>query len=268
MAIDLSNVTLDEIQHYGVKGMRWGVRKRTPKTVVSSPGPKKQELEAKPVPKYTMRGEKGAGQKARRFLIGPKIRLSKEMTPEGSRKAFVDIRPDRKRVTDFLTNEELSATIERMKLEQEYSKLSAMDMTRGEKFRQKAAQIGVDVLTDVSKGLLKDYVKGNLKGLEGLSKNATGKVAKAQAKADKNPAESKKKSDDEPDLYSPSEPRKVSNDKDYEPPSSSGRDRSRLSTVLGVPYKIDQDYLDYLNKSPEPTNPGAVADKFRKLNRK
>lgn len=101
-----------ELEHFGVKGMKWGVRKdRTPTKVTTEQRPGSY-----------VRAKGGDYQKASKDAItaAKYKQKAKRSSP------------------DSLSNEELQTLVKRMNLEQQYRQLSANDrdarMTKGQKF--------------------------------------------------------------------------------------------------------------------------------------
>lgn len=91
--------TLDEfLEHYGVKGMKWGVRRR-------SPGSSPIEVATPAGKRVQTRG--GSGQKA----------------SEDAVRAAVARQKARKSTVDSLSNRELQDLVQRLNLEQQYERL-------------------------------------------------------------------------------------------------------------------------------------------------
>lgn len=94
-----------DVIHYGVKGMKWGVRKQRP----SSQGRKK----------------KTNAQRIFDRITGKKQKTSEPKRAESSTK--------RRRASD-LSDEELRKVINRMEMERKYSQLTAKEVSKGRKF--------------------------------------------------------------------------------------------------------------------------------------
>ena len=98
----------DFLEHYGTKGMKWGVRKKR-----SAPsGPAAVELDARPGQRVTAKG--GGGHNAHEDAI----------------RAVKAGQTAKKSSTDALSNQELQALVTRMNLEQQYAKLAAQQRPR------------------------------------------------------------------------------------------------------------------------------------------
>jgi len=168
--VDFSFGDVGEIQHYGVPGMKWGVRKKDR----SVPGPASGSNATKT---GVAQNPKGAEEALRPTKILDKrsnirvansgvaakgvveTRVNKDGTvsrttnyKDGDReinlKVYKDIRPRKGGVIDTMTNDELRKTIERMKLEKEYGELAQLDLSKGKKLRKKIATKAVDTLVD------------------------------------------------------------------------------------------------------------------------
>lgn len=101
----------DELLHYGVKGMRWGVRKR-------DTSPQKVRVIRKPGKALKTKG--GENQKA---------------SPDAIR-AAVAKQKARRSTTDSLSNKELQELVTRMNLEQQYARLDPKPVNIGLRFIQ------------------------------------------------------------------------------------------------------------------------------------
>ena len=103
------------LAHYGVKGMRWGVRRSSSK----STGP--EEVTLKTVP-----GKRVTAQGGRRHPAS-----------EDARTAAIYKQKARKSTVDSLSNKELQALVNRMNLEQNYSRLTADQLSPGRRLVDK-----------------------------------------------------------------------------------------------------------------------------------
>lgn len=96
------------LEHYGVKGMKWGVRKRDKNPVDVS-------VKTRPGKKVKTKG-------------------GENYTPsEDAIRAATLRRVAKKSTTDSLSNKELQEAIARMNLEQQYSRLASSDQSIGKK---------------------------------------------------------------------------------------------------------------------------------------
>ena len=95
----------DELMHYGVPGMKWGVR-RTPAQL----GRKKTS--------------------SSRFLLGKKKSKTKAKAKTKSESSKEETAPKKKSVKE-MSDDELNAAIRRMQLEQTYTSLSPKQVSRG-----------------------------------------------------------------------------------------------------------------------------------------
>lgn len=127
----------DTLRHYGVKGMRWGVKRGTLKTKK----PSELSNNLKPVPKPT----------------GHAVKPKQSNMYDTSHK----VATDRVRAK-YLSNEELAARSKRLQLEKTYNELRPKTAT--EKLINASLKIGTQVLTEVGKEYAKSYVKSFANG--------------------------------------------------------------------------------------------------------
>lgn len=173
-----------ELYHWGVKGMKWGVRRYQNKDGSLTPAGKKRynaEMEALKEREKLIKSKERAKAKqdkltAKKAELDERERaLSGEKSKEDSlsfklSKGSVKKPKDPKKMTD----EELNAHIKRMRLEKEYNETSEGTKTKGEKFISKVmTSIGEQALTNVGTQVVNSglvYVGNKLLG-EVLGKN-------------------------------------------------------------------------------------------------
>ena len=120
----------DELMHYGVPGMKWGVR-RTPAQLGRKKTSSSKSLFGKKKPKPKAKAK-------------TKSESSKEETA-----------PKKKSVKE-MSNEELNAAIDRMRLEQTYASLSPQKVSMGKKIAKTILNdVVVPAATDVGRQMVK-----------------------------------------------------------------------------------------------------------------
>lgn len=119
------SVVDDVLKHYGVRGMRWGVNRSSGGS--GGPGPKSVQLTQKGT-KLTSKGG------------------SNHVPAHEALQAAAYAQKAKKSGTHSLTNEQLRLVVNRMNLEQQYSKLSA---NSGQ--RNAGAKFASDILGNVAK---------------------------------------------------------------------------------------------------------------------
>lgn len=110
----------DILEHYGIKGMRWGVR-RTPTELA---GPTPITINAKPGKKIVTTG-------------GKNLPVS-----EDAKQAAVIKQKARASGAQSLSNDEMRILVTRMNLEQQYAKLNPKQVSLGEKFLKEYGPVG------------------------------------------------------------------------------------------------------------------------------
>lgn len=127
MKIKMDN---DELMHYGVPGMKWGVR-RTPAQLGRKKTSSSKSLFGKKKPKPK-----------------PKPKAKSESSKE-------ETAPKKKSVKE-MSNEELNAAIDRMRLEQTYASLSPQKVSMGKKIAKTILNdVVVPAATDVGRQMVK-----------------------------------------------------------------------------------------------------------------
>lgn len=118
----------DELMHYGVPGMKWGVR-RTPAQLGRKKTSSSKSLFGKKKPKPKPKAKSESSKKE----TAPKKKSVKEMS-----------------------NEELNAAIDRMRLEQTYASLSPQKVSMGKKIAKTILNdVVVPAATDVGRQMVK-----------------------------------------------------------------------------------------------------------------
>lgn len=143
----------DELYHYGVPGMRWGIR-RTPSQLGHKP--KAGKLSKKLKAMGEERAEKRAAKKAeniekratKKALKAEKKALTKTLKKQHN--------PD---AVKKMTNEELKAAIDRINLENEYRRLNPKHVSAGEAFANTLIKdMLLPAATDAGKQLIKSGI--------------------------------------------------------------------------------------------------------------
>lgn len=122
--VDLGAVATEELFHYGVKGMKWGVRRTD------------AQLEAARAPQPVSVTQKKPGTFAK--TSGGQ----NQPVSDDAAKALAARQKARASTTDSLSNAELRVAVERMNLEQQYSRLSFESDRRSKGVRFVAGFLG------------------------------------------------------------------------------------------------------------------------------
>lgn len=154
------NETEDFLAHYGIKGMKWGVRREPgPDGTVGGKGSRK-----------AARQEKRASRKAARKTA--RQENFKRPRSEEAKEASAARARTKQHGTDALSNEDLKKLVNRMNLEQQYTNLQAAG--KAQTARQAGQTYVSDILKDVGRDLASEAIKW---GVREAAKSATSKAS-------------------------------------------------------------------------------------------
>ncbi|QEQ94319.1 hypothetical protein HWC66_gp16 [Gordonia phage Chikenjars] len=164
------------LMHYGVKGMKWGVRRKSPSgdggsssgggsggsssgggsgsSASGNAGPGSSNKSSQ------TRAEKRADKKAQR-AFDRKAAIVKPNKSEEAKTAAVARKRSEKHGTDLLTNKELQDMVTRMNLEQQYQNL--MDNKKSQSARSAGTKYVGSLLLDIGTSVVKDVATDYLK---------------------------------------------------------------------------------------------------------
>lgn len=133
---------MNELRHYGVKGMKWGVRKARPSSGKHSSKTNAQRIYER------VAGKKGTSKPATK----------------------VSSRPEKRRISD-MSDEELRKAINRMQMERTYAQLTAKEVSKGRKF---VTEVLYNSAKTVAGDLTKEAMKKAVKKLQNSSSSSGG----------------------------------------------------------------------------------------------
>lgn len=153
----MDNTTLE---HHGIKGQKWGVRRYQNKDGSLTPAGKKRV--AKLQEEYSsLTGKKPGSDKSSSAKTSSSKNEQKKETEEPKRKSVKE-----------MSDAELNAAVNRLRLEQQYSQLSPKEISAGKAFANKVFK---DVLVPVATDVAKQALTKQLKKALDLSDNNGGK---------------------------------------------------------------------------------------------
>lgn len=141
----------DYLEHYGVKGMKWGVRKSDKTSDVSGN-----------VVRSSKRG------KVKGVELSEKNKKSATQPSDDKTEVSILEQKIKKGSTDVLSNKELEAVVNRKNLEKRYNEVMSKEKERG------LVGFGQSLVKDMAKDYAKDYAKNVMK----ISATEAGKFGK------------------------------------------------------------------------------------------
>lgn len=160
----------NELMHWGIKGMKWGVRRYQNKDGSLTPAGKKRY--DKEMAKLKEK-EKIAKNKLRTQAKLNKLdekRKEIEALKSGKPIAKSTKQPSKPSVKD-MSDEELRQTVNRLLMEQQYAKLNPQQVSAGQKFVKKVMNdVVAPAATEVGKNVLKDAMTKAVKNASEASK--------------------------------------------------------------------------------------------------
>lgn len=153
----------DILVHYGVLGMKWGVR-RSPAELARARGER--------APKSTKKKTSFFSKKTVKKTSGNK---KKETSKEA------DTAKSKKKSVSEMTDEELTSAIRRLDLERRYRELNPKKVTLGKKI---VDNVITPALTETGRNLLRDYTTKVGKQLLGMSTDGKNKDGKNKSSSD------------------------------------------------------------------------------------
>ena len=139
----------NELSHYGILGMKWGVR-RTPEQLARARG--------------------SSGKKSDSSDDGKKkaAAISKAKSSKSTTEKKPEEEPKKKKVSE-MSDDELNKAVRRLQLEQQYRQLNPEKVSAGQRFANKVVKdVVVPAATTVARNTLQKFLEKEVKKLTSL----------------------------------------------------------------------------------------------------
>lgn len=160
----------NELMHWGIKGMKWGVRRYQNKDGSLTPaGKKRYDKEMAKLKEEEKIAKNKLRTQAKLNKLDEK-RKEIEALKSGKPIAKSTKQPSKHSVKD-MSDEELRQTVNRLLMEQQYAKLNPQQVSAGQKFVKKVMNdVVAPAATEVGKNVLKDAMTKAVKNASDPSK--------------------------------------------------------------------------------------------------
>lgn len=160
----------NELMHWGIKGMKWGVRRYQNKDGSLTPaGKKRYDKEMAKLKEEEKIAKNKLKTQAKLNKLDEK-RKEVEALKRGKPIAKSTKQPSKPSVKD-MSDEELRQTVNRLLMEQQYAKLNPQQVSAGQKFVKKVMNdVVAPAATEVGKNVLKDAMTKAVKNASEASK--------------------------------------------------------------------------------------------------
>lgn len=160
----------NELMHWGIKGMKWGVRRYQNKDGSLTPaGKKRYDKEMAKLKEEEKIAKNKLKTQAKLNKLDEK-RKEVEALKRGKPIAKKTKQPSKPSVKD-MSDEELRQTVNRLLMEQQYAKLNPQQVSVGQKFVKKVMNdVVAPAATEVGKNVLKDAMTKAVKNASETSK--------------------------------------------------------------------------------------------------
>lgn len=160
----------NELMHWGIKGMKWGVRRYQNKDGSLTPaGKKRYDKEMAKLKEEEKIAKNKLKTQAKLNKLDEK-RKEVEALKSGKPITKKTQKPSKPSVKD-MSDEELRQTVNRLLMEQQYAKLNPQQVSAGQKFVKKVMNdVVAPAATEVGKNVLKDAMTKAVKNASGPSK--------------------------------------------------------------------------------------------------
>ena len=152
----------DTLQHYGVLGMKWGIRRYQNKDGSLTPAGKKKAAKLKE--RYTQL----TGKRMRRNPV--KSTTSTKTSSKSKRKTVSE-----------MSDAELKARIDRLTLERRFNELSPKQVSRGAEFKKTLSNTAIGIIRNNGQKVIGDYLEKKVRASLGMNTEDPTKELKKEA---------------------------------------------------------------------------------------
>lgn len=160
----------DEFYHYGVKGMRWGIRRTAEQLGHKIKAKRKEKAQIKRIEQRAEAKVKKIKEEESRKARIAQAKDEANAKVEAAKKQYGP--KEKPKTISDMSDKELNERIERIKLENKYRELNPAKVSKGEAFMKWMID---DALVPVAKSVGKDWIEKNMRELLGVSNKGNDK---------------------------------------------------------------------------------------------
>lgn len=168
----------NELYHHGIKGQKWGVRRYQNKDGSLTLAGKKRALKIQNDYTELTNNKKYRDRNGNMTYAGRKkaLKLQNDYTNVTGKKHLIAFQnkksnnSNQQKSTTQMSNQELQAKVDRLRLEKQLKELTPTHKTAGQKFVDAVKDTSVSILKDKGTKILSDYIDKQVRDAVGLNK--------------------------------------------------------------------------------------------------